>query len=52
MLERIRPSIPALPPAEQRVARLLMSDPRGYARLPVVQLAERAQVSKPTVVRF
>ena len=52
MLDRIRASMPALPPAEQRVARLLMSDPRGFARLPVVELAERAQVSKPTVVRF
>ena len=52
MLDRIRASMPALPPAEQRVAQLLMSDPRGFARLPVVELAERAHVSKPTVVRF
>jgi RpiR family carbohydrate utilization transcriptional regulator len=52
MLERIRASIPALPPAEQRVARLLLSDPRSFASLPVVELAERAHVSKPTVVRF
>jgi RpiR family carbohydrate utilization transcriptional regulator len=52
MLERIRASIPALPPAEQRVARLLLADPRSFASLPVGELAERAQVSKPTVVRF
>jgi RpiR family carbohydrate utilization transcriptional regulator len=52
MLERIKASIPALPPAEQRVARLLLSDPRGFASLPVGELALRAQVSKPTVVRF
>ncbi len=52
MLERIRASIPALPPAEQRVAKLLMSDPRSFASLPVAELAERAHVSKPTVVRF
>jgi RpiR family carbohydrate utilization transcriptional regulator len=52
MLDRIRASIPALPPAEQRVAKLLMSDPRSFASLPVVELAERAHVSKPTVVRF
>ncbi len=52
MLERIRASIPALPPAEQRVARLLLSDPRSFARLPVGELAERSSVSKPTVVRF
>ncbi|MFO1326465.1 MAG: SIS domain-containing protein [Rubrivivax sp.] len=52
MLERIRASIPALPPAEQRVARLLLNDPRDFATQPVAELALRAQVSKPTVVRF
>ncbi len=52
MLDRIRASIPALPPAEQRVARLLLADPRSFASLPVAELAERAHVSKPTVVRF
>ncbi len=52
MLDRIRASIPALPPAEQRVAKLLLADPRGFAGLPVGELAERAHVSKPTVVRF
>jgi RpiR family transcriptional regulator, carbohydrate utilization regulator len=52
MLDRIRASIPALPPAEQRVAKLVLADPRAFASLPVVELAERAHVSKPTVVRF
>lgn len=52
MLERIRASIPALPPAEQRVAKLLLADARSFATLPVAELAERAHVSKPTVVRF
>jgi RpiR family transcriptional regulator, carbohydrate utilization regulator len=52
MLDRIRASIPALPPAEQRVAKLLLSDPRSFATQPVTELAERAHVSKPTVVRF
>jgi RpiR family carbohydrate utilization transcriptional regulator len=52
MLDRIRASIPALPPAEQRVAKLLLADPRSFATLPVVELAERSRVSKPTVVRF
>jgi RpiR family carbohydrate utilization transcriptional regulator len=52
MLDRIRASIPALPPAEQRVARLVLGDPRSFASLPVGELAERAHVSKPTVVRF
>jgi RpiR family carbohydrate utilization transcriptional regulator len=52
MLDRIRASIPALPPAEQRVAKLVLADPRSFASLPVAELAERAHVSKPTVVRF
>ena len=52
MLDRIRASIPALPPAEQRVAKLLLADPRSFATLPVTELAERSHVSKPTVVRF
>jgi RpiR family carbohydrate utilization transcriptional regulator len=52
ILERIRASIPALPPAEQRVARLVVADPRAFATEPVAVLAERAEVSKPTVVRF
>jgi RpiR family carbohydrate utilization transcriptional regulator len=52
MLDRIRASIPALPPAEQRVAKLVLADARSFASLPVAELAERAHVSKPTVVRF
>jgi RpiR family transcriptional regulator, carbohydrate utilization regulator len=52
VLERIRAAIPALPPAEQRVARLLLTDARSFATMPVSELAERSRVSKPTVVRF
>jgi RpiR family carbohydrate utilization transcriptional regulator len=52
MLDRIRASLPALPPAEQRVAKLLLTDSRSFATLPVSELAKRAHVSKPTVVRF
>ncbi|TMH00152.1 MAG: MurR/RpiR family transcriptional regulator [Betaproteobacteria bacterium] len=52
MIERVRASIPALPPAEQRVAKLVVADARSFASLPVSELAERAHVSKPTVVRF
>ncbi|MBP6899002.1 MAG: MurR/RpiR family transcriptional regulator [Burkholderiaceae bacterium] len=52
MLERVKASMPALPPAEQRVAKLLLADPRAFATLPVGELAERSHVSKPTVVRF
>jgi RpiR family carbohydrate utilization transcriptional regulator len=52
MLDRIKASLPSLAPAEQRVGRLVLSDPRAFANLPVSELADRAHVSKPTVVRF
>ena len=52
MLERIKASLPSLAPAEQRVAKLVLQDPRAFANLPVTELADRAHVSKPTVVRF
>src|SRR5687768_10982987 len=52
MLDRIKASLPSLAPAEQRVAKLVLGDPRSFANLPVSELAERAHVSKPTVVRF
>jgi len=52
MLDRIKASLPSLAPAEQRVGKLVLQDPRAFANLPVTQLAVRAHVSKPTVVRF
>ena len=52
MLDRIKASLPSLALAEQRVARLVLSDPRAFANLPISELALRAHVSKPTVVRF
>ena len=52
MLDRIKAALPNLPPAEQRVAKLAMTDANAFAVLPVRQLALRAQVSTPTVVRF
>jgi RpiR family carbohydrate utilization transcriptional regulator len=52
VLDRIRASLPSLAPAEQRVAKLVLSDPRSFARTAVSELASRANVSKPTVVRF
>ena len=52
MLDRIRASLPSLAPAEQRVGQLVLADARAFAKLPVSELADRAHVSKPTVVRF
>ena len=52
MLDRIRASLPSLAPAEQRVARLVLKDARAFVQAPIVELADAAHVSKPTVVRF
>ncbi|MEI8170997.1 MAG: SIS domain-containing protein [Rhodoferax sp.] len=52
MLDRIKAALPSLAPAEQRVAKLVLSDPRSFAKQPITELADRAHVSKPTVVRF
>ena len=52
MLDHIKASLPSLAPAEQRVGKLCLADPRAFAKLPVSELADRAHVSKPTVVRF
>ena len=52
MLDRIKASLPSLAPAEQRVGRLVLTDPRAFASLPITELANRSHVSKPTVVRF
>lgn len=52
MLDRIRASLRSLAPAEQRVGQLVLQDARAFANLPISALAERAGVSKPTVVRF
>jgi RpiR family carbohydrate utilization transcriptional regulator len=52
MLDRIQAALPSLAPAEQRVGKLCLADPRAFAKLPVSILADRSHVSKPTVVRF
>jgi len=43
MLDRITASLPSLAPAEQRVAQLVLDDPRAFAHLPVRELAARAR---------
>jgi RpiR family carbohydrate utilization transcriptional regulator len=52
MLSRIQAHLDSLSPSEQRVAHVLLEDPRWFCNTPIAQLALRAQVSKPTVVRF
>ena len=43
MLDRVQACLPSLAPAEQRVARLCLADPRAFTLLPVVQLADLIQ---------
>lgn len=52
MLDRIAASMSSLAPAEQRVARLVLKNPRLFTQLPISELSDQAHVSKPTVVRF
>ncbi|MDP3655278.1 MAG: SIS domain-containing protein [Rhodoferax sp.] len=52
MLDRISAALISLSPAEQRVGKLVLSDPQGFSKLPICELAALAHVSKPTVVRF
>jgi RpiR family carbohydrate utilization transcriptional regulator len=52
MLDRIKASPARAAPAEQRVAKLLLADPRSFATLPVASWPTAPHVSKPTVVRF
>ncbi len=52
MLQRIQSALNHLTPSEQKVGRLLLEDPHWFCNTPIEQLAARAQVSKPTVVRF
>jgi RpiR family transcriptional regulator, carbohydrate utilization regulator len=52
MLDRIQASLAALPPAEQRVGKQVLADPRRFVNMPISDIADRSHVSKPTVVRF
>ena len=53
MLDRIKASLssPCRRPSSAW-RKLVLADPRAFANLPVTELADRAHVSKPTVVRF
>jgi glucokinase len=52
ILERIRKVTPQLSPAEQKVASLILSHPRSVMSDPISEIARRAEVSQPTVIRF
>lgn len=52
MLDRIEASLPSLAPAEQRLCKPVLAEPRAFANLPISELADRAHISKPTVATF
>ena len=52
LLVRVRALLPSRPPAEQRVARRVLSDPTGAAALTIYELAGAAETSQTTVIRF
>lgn len=52
LTDQIERQIESLPAAEQRVARVILHDPRAAMGRPVAELAAEAKVSNPTVVRF
>jgi DNA-binding MurR/RpiR family transcriptional regulator len=52
LILRIGGLLPSLSPAEQRVARLVMSDPAQAARRTITDLAGAAETSEATVIRF
>jgi DNA-binding MurR/RpiR family transcriptional regulator len=49
---KVRALLPSLPAAEQRVARVVVGDPATVAMLTITELAERAETSETTVIRF
>lgn len=52
VLVRIRGLVPALAPAERRVADAVLADPAGVARRSITALARQCATSETTVVRF
>jgi glucokinase len=52
LLERVRQARSELSAAEQRVADLVLAQPRSVLNDPIMDIAQRAGVSQPTVVRF
>ena len=52
LLEEVRTAMPRLSAAEGQVAQDVLSAPRAWLTDPVVQIAERCNVSTPTVLRF
>ncbi|MCG1043121.1 bifunctional transcriptional regulator/glucokinase [Mycetohabitans sp. B8] len=52
VFERIRQMRDVLTPAERRVADLALNHPRSIVNDPIIDIARKADVSQPTVIRF
>jgi len=52
LLAQVQRGIEYFSPAERRVAEYILSRPREFLNQPIVQIAQLAQVSQPTVIRF
>ncbi|PLC51450.1 transcriptional regulator [Pollutimonas subterranea] len=52
MLEQIERQLPQLSTAEGKVARLILDQTQAVARSALAEVAKRAHVSEPTVIRF
>jgi glucokinase len=52
VLERVRGALGGLSPAERRVANFVLDNPRTVMNEPIAVIAQGAEVSQPTVIRF
>lgn len=52
MLEKIRSSLDSLSKSERKVGELALAQPNMVANAPIAHIAEVANVSQPTVIRF
>ena len=52
MLSKISESLDSLSNAERKVAECALSEPKWFVHAAVAEIAEQAQVSQPTVIRF
>lgn len=52
LLDVITVALPRMRRSEQKVARAVLTDPQGAVSASVARLAQRAEVSEPTVMRF
>jgi glucokinase len=52
LLERVRAARDSLSPAEKRVAGYVLDNPRAALNDPIALIAQGAEVSQPTVIRF